>query len=296
MSQFDFMANGLKYGVKSMSQQLLDRVRVEKPDLLFMVLFDQKHDPLQETVREITETTDTATLVWICDDHWKFADYSRHWAECLDWIVTTDHDAIPKYRDCGLGDRAILSQWAVNHRLYRPTHEVQDIDVSFVGQPHSNRVEIIDRLRRAGIDVKVFGFGWGDAGHRLPFHEMVRTFSRSRINLNMANALDGSSQQIKGRNFEVPGCKGFLLTDRVPQLDSYFEPDREIALFDDEDDLVRKVQFYLQHEEQRRRIATLGYARCLREHTWDHRFHQLFDQIGLWTGSAKRRTPAESVH
>lgn len=107
VSQFDFMANGLKSGVKSMSQQLLDRVRVEKPDLLFMVLFDEEHDPLPETVREITETTDTATLVWICDDHWKFADYSRHWAECLGWIVTTDHDAIPKYRDCGLGDRAI---------------------------------------------------------------------------------------------------------------------------------------------------------------------------------------------
>ncbi len=107
VSQFDFMANGLKYGVKSMSQQLLDRVRVEKPDLLFMVLFDEEHDSPPETVREITETTDTATLVWICDDHWKFADYSRHWTECLDWIVTTDHDAIPKYRDCGLGDRAI---------------------------------------------------------------------------------------------------------------------------------------------------------------------------------------------
>ena len=150
VSQFDFMANGLKYGVKSMSQQLLDRVRVEKPDLLFMVLFDEEHDPLPETVREITETTDTATLVWICDDHWKFVDYSRHWAECLDWIVTTDHDAIPKYRDCGLGDRAILSQWAVNHRLYRPTHEEQDMNVSFVGQPHSNRV-ILDCEREKQV-------------------------------------------------------------------------------------------------------------------------------------------------
>ena len=261
---------------------------------MFMVLFDEGCDPLRETVREITETTDTATLLWICDDHWKFADYSRPWAECLDWIVTTDHDAIPNYRALGLGDRAILSQWAVNHRLYRPSAEKRDIDVSFVGQPHSDRAQIIEGLRREGIDVKVFGFGWGDAGHRLPFREMVRTFNRSRINLNLANPLVGSCPQIKGRNFEVPGCKGFLLTDRVPDLDHYFQPAVEVGVFGDQQDLVQKVRFYLENEDQRNRIAARGYARCLREHTWDHRLHALFDRIGLWTGSAKRLAPAEA--
>ena len=41
----------------------------------------------------------------------------------------------------------------------------------------------------------------------------------------------GPLKQIKGRNFEIPGCGGFLLTDYVPGLERYFQIGEEIVCY-----------------------------------------------------------------
>jgi spore maturation protein CgeB len=87
--------------------------------------------------------------------------------------------------------------------------------------------------------------------------------------------------QIKGRNFEVPGCGGFLLTERVPHLERYFELGREVAVYDDAADLVEQVEYWLGHEEERAAVADAGHRRVLAEHTYDHRFAEIFAALGL---------------
>ena len=287
VTSFDYYAIGEDLGKQGMSNALLDKVFEIRPDLLFFVGFDDERDPSREVMARITHETDTATMLWICDDHWKFDKYSSTWAPCLDWIVSTDPDSMPKYSTIGMRDRAILSQWAVNHRLYHPIKTGQDIDISFVGQPHGERRNIIEYLERKGFRIRVFGHGWGERGKRLPFHEMIRIFSRSKINLNLNNSSNHASLQIKGRNFEVPGCHAFLLTHRAPHLDRYFEFESEIATFDSEEEMVEKIRYYLMHEDERRGIATRGYARSMKEHCWTHRFRAIFARIGLFKGSAK---------
>jgi spore maturation protein CgeB len=130
---------------------------------------------------------------------------------------------------------------------------------------------------------------------------MVRVFSSSRINLNLSNASEPDKRlrarayrfvkrikesgarrsQIKGRTFEVPGSGGFLLTDRVPHLEDYFELDREVGVFDSTEDLIERVGWWLDHPDERQAVADAGYRRVLAEHTYDHRFEQIFATIGL---------------
>ena len=87
--------------------------------------------------------------------------------------------------------------------------------------------------------------------------------------------------QIKGRNFEVPGCGGFTLTGRAENLEDYYRDGKEVVIFEDADDLVRKVQYYLDHDDERAAIAQSGYDRTMHEHTYIHRFNEIFDCIGL---------------
>ncbi len=79
VEHFDFMAECRRVGRAAMSAALLAKVAEFKPHLLFLVGFDDDHDPERETIREITETTETATLLWVCDDHWRFEGYSSRW-------------------------------------------------------------------------------------------------------------------------------------------------------------------------------------------------------------------------
>ncbi len=88
-------------------------------------------------------------------------------------------------------------------------------------------------------------------------------------------------KQLKGRTFEVPGCGGFLLTQEAPGLERYFELGTEAAGFHDGEDLVQKLRYYLEHEDERAAVADAGHARVLRDHTYERRFAEIFEKIGL---------------
>lgn len=279
ISRFDFMDAGRKNGQERMSELLWETVKKEKPRYLVSVLFDPKHDPLAEVLRRISFETDTTTVNWFCDDHWRFDNYSQFVAKNFNFAVTTDSTAVPKYKAIGLGDRVIKSQWACNHEMYRPIDCRREIEVSFVGQPHGNRPQIVQRLLSLGINLQVFGYGWQGA-RRLPFHEMVRVFSRSRINLNLSNAsVDDTHQQIKGRNFEVPGTGNFLLTGPADNLEEYYTDRKEVAVFRSPEEMVDMIRYHSTHDSERDAIAAAGYRRTLEEHTWERRWSEIFTRV-----------------
>lgn len=281
---FDFMELTRELGKERLNKRLREVVDSERPDLMFCVLFGNELDP--EVVRDISLRTDTTTLNWFCDDHWRFESFSRHWAPAFNWVVTTARSAVPKYRAIGYAN-AIKSQWACNQYSYRRLPVTPEYDVTFVGLPHGERPDVIAYLRRNGVDVRVWGKGW-DSG-RLGQDELVEVFNRSRINLNFSNASSRPrlrrwirfEPQIKARNFEIPGCGGFELSGRADDLDSYFRPDREIVTFGDRRELLRKIRHYLDNEDLRQAIADAGHQRVVREHTYDIRFAEIFSTVGL---------------
>lgn len=93
-------------------------------------------------------------------------------------------------------------------------------------------------------------------------------------------------RQIKGRNFEVPGCGGFLMTGYADNLSDYYRIGEQLAVFDSDADLIEKVRYYLSHEKERQAIAQAGYQRTLQEHTYTRRFSEIFETIGLSDSAA----------
>jgi spore maturation protein CgeB len=299
LSAFDFMERARRDGVARMRSDLVALAGEAKPELAFFFLFTDQLDT--QTIEAVGQLGGCPTVNWFADDHWRFEGFSRHIAPAFDLAVTTDPDSLARYRL--LADtRVHLSQWACNRYAYgRATTELKR-DVTFVGQPHGDRRETVARLQAAGFPVECWGFGWPSGA--LEHAEMVDVFASSRVNLNLSNSSEVPGlrarlrrlldfhpppprpPQIKGRNFEVPGCGGFLLTERVPHLERYFELDREVAVFDGVDDLLDKVGYWLAHEQERQRVADAGYRRVLAEHTYDHRFAAIFKELGLEVDSA----------
>lgn len=322
VSYFDFMSHYKQLGKRKMNQLLWETVKSDRPDLLFAMLFREELD--RRILRRISEETDTVSLNWFCDDHWRFNSFSRIWAPCFNWVVTTAKSALPKYRAIGY-ENAIMSQWGVNHHLYRKLDLPLAHDVSFIGQPHGNRRQLIEGLRSAGIDVKVWGHGWENG--RVSQEQMIRIFNQSRINLNLANASTNDwrrpppsfiaiprsklsqaldrvelgrrlkswrarrvrrakasivlPEQIKARNFEVPGCGGFCLTSQAENLADYFKIGDQVACYSGLENLIENIRHYLDHESERAAIASAGYRRTIEDHTYERRFERIFRTIGL---------------
>ena len=283
---FDFMAAHAAGGHSLVAKRLRALTEEWKPQLLFTVLFRDEVPP--DILVELRDRPGIITFNWFCDDHWRFEDFTSRYAPLFNACSTTAPSALRKYAKLGV-DSVIKTQWGCNHHVYRPSRRPERFDVTFVGMRHGNRRQVIDDLRSRNLAVEVWGWGW-ESG-RLNQAEMIATFSESRINLNLSNAsVPGRHRwwrgrkwmdQIKGRNFEIPGCRGFQLSGKAQDLESYFEPGREIVTFENVDDLHEKIERYLRDDKQRQAIAEAGYRRTVSEHTYEHRFKAIFDRLGL---------------
>jgi spore maturation protein CgeB len=294
VTAYDFMERVARDGVAQMRTDLVSLAAETRPDLVFFFLFTDQLDVA--TIEAVGRAGHCPTVNWFADDHWRFEGFTRHLAPAFDLAVTTDADSLQKYRSLA-NTRVHLSQWACNRYAYGKVTDELKHGITFVGQPHGDRKQIVAGLQGDGLAVECWGFGW-PAGP-LDHGGMVDVFASSRVNLNLSN----SSQvpgvkaqvrrllhlrpppprppQIKGRNFEVPGCGGFLLTERLPHLEDYFELGREVAVFEHSDELAEQARHWLEHDEQRRAVAEAGYRRVMAEHTYDHRFAAIFAELGL---------------
>jgi spore maturation protein CgeB len=272
--RFDSLELVRKHGRAGMNRMLLEAVDRYQPEIMMTVMFKEEFE--STVVDRVTQGMNGRTVNWFCDDQWRFETYSRRWASHFGWAVTTSRAAEQKYVAEGINN-VIVSQWGCNHFLYRPMPVQKRFDVTFVGQPHGGRPRIISALRRAGIDVSVWGFGWR-AG-RITQEQMIRVFNESRINLNLSNASVGKADQVKGRDFEVPGCRGFMITKHSDELASCYESGLEVETYRDQDDLIDKTRHYLADEERREQVAARGYERTIREHTMESRLSHILATV-----------------
>lgn len=88
---------------------------------------------------------------------------------------------------------------------------------------------------------------------------MPDVFRYSRINLNIT--LRSITSGIPLRAMDVLACGGFLLTNYQPELCEFLEPDKDFVYFTDFDDMCRKADYYLHHEQERNEIAFCGWKK-----------------------------------
>lgn len=196
----------------------------------------------------------------------------------FDLCWTSTADALEKYVVEG-GIPLYLPEGA-NPAIHKPYAEEKIYDVSFVGQCYGNRPEIVSRLRDAGVQVEVFGPGWPNGP--LTTEEMVRTWSRSKINLGFGG-VSGLKETfcLKGRDFELPMSGGLYLTEHHEELVPFYEIGREIVTYKGFDDLLEKIHWLLSEPEQAEVIRRAGRERALHEHTWEMRFERVFRMLGI---------------
>lgn len=195
----------------------------------------------------------------------------------LDLALTAAPECVEWYEKEGCP--ALYFPEASDPDTFRPMPEVPKLhDVCFVGGRYGIREEIVTALRRAGVNVSAYGSGW--SGGRIATEDVPRLFAQSRIVLGVGTI--GHCRDfyaLKMRDFDGPMSGSLYATHDNPDLHVLFEPGSEIVLFRDTADCVDKVRYYLAHDAEREAIAAAGYARAVRDHSWDGRFGDLLRRL-----------------
>lgn len=110
-----------------------------------------------------------------------------------------------------------------------------------------------------------------------PRKEAPTVFSCSKINLNITlHGIEGGTPQ---RVLDIMEAGGFVISSYSPETAEIFEEDKEIVMFKTPEELLEKVDYYLEHEEERRKIARAGHEKVIRSYTYDIKMKKLMNWV-----------------
>lgn len=210
-----------------------------------------------------------------------------------DLHVTTKSYNVPELRERGAREVIFMDQCfdAMTHRpleLDAADRARFGCDVGFVGLYEEARALDLCRLAKAGIPVSVRGLGWAPLRGALPGlnvdegflkgDEYTRAINATRINLGFLRKAARDLQTT--RSVEIPACGAFMLAERTDEHLRLFEEGVEAEFFEGFDELLAKCRYYLEHEEERARIAAAGRRRCLESgYSYDDCLRRILDGL-----------------
>ncbi|HEY6214528.1 MAG TPA: glycosyltransferase [Vicinamibacterales bacterium] len=153
----------------------------------------------------------------------------------------------------------------------------RDIDVVYVGGFWRQKIETLMRVRRAlGRRFRLHGYFrlkhnlYLNVAHRyggwvspLSLRERVAIYQRSKIGFNIHWNEFGLGNQ---RLYHLPANGVMQISDCAPHLGRIFALNREVAGYRGADDLIDKLRYYLEHDDERRSIARAGYRRAMSDY------------------------------
>jgi hypothetical protein len=208
-----------------------------------------------------------------------------------------------------------LEQWGSRHNHWWPlccrepmlTEASDDyfvnrsIDLVYVGNAYGVKIDRLATMKRHfGDRMRVhgrwplagyYGFVRGLMGKPFYFHKVNSLTAEERSDL-YRQARIGFNQHLSPvpretgnlRMYEIPAHGMLQVCDKAGMgvHSQIFRDMEEAVYYDDIDDAIEKIEYYLKNEEERLRIAKAGFARAKRDYDWEIQLKQTLDwAVGL---------------
>lgn len=270
------------------NKKLLQEVATIQPDVLLVLKGDIL---LPETIKKIRNDSDTIIVIWCYDSALRFSNVLKggKYYHIFYTYEPTDIIELRKYNI-----QANLLPMACDPNSYfKLGDETVVSDVSFVGGlgDYPERKKILEMIisHHRELRLEVWGKAWtwynpflqyeykikrralGKHIHNynIPPEEVNRVYNSTKICLNIHHRQ--SKEGVNPRNFEILGAGGFQLTDYKKILEELFDIGREIECYKNENDLISKIEYYLENEDERKKIAQRGNEKVMKKHTYKNR-------------------------
>lgn len=256
----------------------LSRIKAFSPDLLF--IWGSNWVLSCKTLARVK-----AQNVKIAIRESNLALFEPHQLEALglyDFFFTGESYIIPLL-ELRLGIRQVHHLHGVaNPRVYSPyefsagEREEWGADVSFFGSPYPNRIEFFEGLSLKKVNFRLWGRAW-EVAPQLMQHwtprpvgniHKTRVYCTSKVNLDL-RAGHQQINAISSRAFEALCCGAFVLVEYRRDIERFFEIGRDLDVFHSVEEAAEKIEYYLEHENERLEMACRGRERVLREWTID---------------------------
>ena len=221
-----------------------------------------------ETLMKIKEILPNVKIThWNGDDDIKFENYTVPYSAIVDYTFMSQLQFSKLYKKYGL---KIFDTLAVDIENFKPMNLKKKHDVVFVGSDKADRADFLKYLVSKRINFQVYGRGWDKYPEIKPFYkgtisdeDFVTLINETKINLCFSKNYFNSPHVLE-RTLEMNSCKSFALTEYVKGYFPKFVEGKDIATFKNNEELAKKINYYLKHEKEREKIAERAYRKVIK--------------------------------
>jgi len=266
--------------IDAINRDLIDVVKSMKPDLVF--IYRGTHIKYK-TLIEIKKFN-SKIFGYNNDDpfsnRYRLIDF-RLWSlyrksiPYYDWIFSYRLKNIEDYKKIGFNNTSLLRSYYIKENNFYIENSQKKYDVIFIGHfENDGRDEILKYLIENDIKVQIFGTRWEESklfsyfqNNMYPIKPLYGdlynlTINQSKIALVFLSKINHDTYT--RRCFEIPITKTMMISEYTKDLnENLFKEGREAEYFRDKKELLEKVKFYLNNEEELKRVGDNGYKRVI---------------------------------
>lgn len=234
---------------------------------------------------------------------WWFLDADILFNEQVAWynITKADYALVKNKRDLTrFRENGVKCEWApyrIDNTIFKPYNLERDIDIGFVGYINKTRANWLESFTKVAKNVHGYGdgnikpyktFNCNIYPEKIHHDEIAKIYSRTKICPHRTGRYEDSGTIAKGiqgditwRPFEAMACGAMVLTEPFDALDDLWVRGKEIVVhrLDDDKERLDLAKYYLEHDDERNKIAKAGYDRTVKDWTWNGAIDQIIRVI-----------------
>jgi spore maturation protein CgeB len=262
--------------LRLLNSRLVKKAQIYKPDLIVVI---KGENIFPKTVLKLKKVAPIVN--WFPDSLPNF-NFAKDWLETYDCIFIGDNYFVRYYNKLGFKNIFHLP-WAGIKIINIPSKKIYDI--VFIGVHNPSREKMFLILKDLGL--KIWGSpAWGQGklannyqGEWLSAPEILEILKKTKIVVNQHQNYHPLSSILNLRIYEATSCQALIITDYWSDLDKLYKVGKDLVVYKDGKDLKNKVEYFLKHENERKKIALSGYKQLNRKNTYNSRFKQMFSII-----------------
>jgi hypothetical protein len=259
------------------------------------LVFLSREQCMLDRIEDLRKANKAKHILWNMD----VRQSVQEWGPLLDLFrrcsvyFTPGLGNVPAFREQGIN--CFWHPQGLQSERYHPPSEITEedrakyeCDVSFIGGEygmHEGRSELLDFLQAklpSFCSLKI----WGTRGAPAIYgDEHNKAVALSKISIGHSGWAY-INLYMSVRNWKILGAGGFLLANAHASMKLWLKiegPDAVLAYYQDPDECLERIKYYLDNEEARKAIAERGHKFAM-ENTYRHRMQAIFD----WCESSKQ--------
>lgn len=295
-SQSEIMNKLLKQTITDYNKKLLQDVADVQPDVLIVL---KGNILFPETLSKIRDKSTAILVLWCYDSALRFNNILKG-GKYYHLFYSYEPIDILELRKYNIQAKFLPMAYDPDY-YFKLENETSSRDISFVGMLNGNpeRKRILENIisKNGELKLDIWGKSWtwynpflqyeykikrkklGGCIHNYNIAptEVNKVYNSSRICINIHHPQ--SKEGVNPRTLEILGAGGFELVDYKKKIEEFFNIGKEIICYKNETDLLNKIEYYLENEGERKRIAQRGHEIVKNKHTYKHRAEIILSDI-----------------